>query len=126
LFDYDVLNVKENLYGIKDMAETMRPTEFLEAFMKKPYQHTSLYDRRGRHPAPCLAGEAQGAPDHAPEFQCDRVSKEEGVTSFLPLFELIYRGTMKERAALSLNHDVVVVGPQIAGAADFCFTGSAS
>lgn len=40
-------DVKDNPYKIKDLAETLGPVEFLDTYMRRPYQHTMLYSLCG-------------------------------------------------------------------------------
>lgn len=37
-----VVDIEDNLFGIKDLAETVGPVEFVESFMRRPYQHTTI------------------------------------------------------------------------------------
>ena len=37
------VDLEENIYGIKDLAETLGPVEFINTFMRRPYKTTSLY-----------------------------------------------------------------------------------
>ncbi len=41
------VDLEDNVYGIRDMAETLGPVEFIDTYMRKPYQHTSLYKMCG-------------------------------------------------------------------------------
>lgn len=41
------VDVADNLYGLNELAETLGPVEFLDTFLRKPYQHTSLYKMAG-------------------------------------------------------------------------------
>jgi hypothetical protein len=38
------MDVEDNTYGIKDLAEVLTPTEFITEYMKRPYQHTLTYE----------------------------------------------------------------------------------
>lgn len=40
-------DVEANLYGIKELAETCWPVEFIDKMMRRPYQHTMLYSFGG-------------------------------------------------------------------------------
>ena len=44
------VDVSENTYGIKDLAERLGPAEFLDTFMRRPYQQTYLYCVCGQEP----------------------------------------------------------------------------
>lgn len=44
------VDVSENTYGIKDLAERVGPAEFMDTFMRRPYQQTLLYCTCGQEP----------------------------------------------------------------------------